>query len=78
MLSHSRSSTDSSSKICGRFVTVLLKGVAVLVSAINFGISARIALALLMSEFLLQSPKGESGWICMSGQRQQGSFSCFC
>ena len=78
MLSHSRSSSDSSSKIWGRFVSVLLKRVAVLVSAINFGISARIALALHMSEFLLQSPKGQSGWICVSGQRQEGSFFCFC
>ena len=78
MLSLSRSSTDSSSKICGRFVPVLLKRGAVLVSAINFGISARIALALHMPEFLLQSPKRESRWICVSGQRQEGSFSCFC
>ena len=77
MLSHSRNSTDSCSKICGRFVSVLLKRVAVLVSAINFGISARIA-PVHMSEFLLHSPKRESGWICVSGQRQEGSFSCFC
>ena len=69
MLSHSRNSTDSSSKICGRFVSILLKRVAVLVSAINFCISALIDLALHISEFLLQSPKRESGWICVSGQR---------
>ena len=78
MLSHSRSSADSCSKICDRSVSVLLKRGTILVSAINFGISARIALALHLSESLLQSPKGESGWICVSRQRQEGSFSSFC
>ena len=39
-----------------------------MVSAINFGISARIALALHMSEFLLQSPKRQSGWSACQGR----------
>ena len=78
MLSHSRNSTDSSSKICGKFCFSFIEESGSFGSAINFGISPLIALALLISEFLLQSPKGESGWISMSGQRHEGSFSCFC
>ena len=35
-------------KMCGRFVSVLMKGGAVLVLAVNFGISAPVAPALHM------------------------------